>query len=103
MIDTGIVVTTYINSQSKYTRTMLCYTYTGNIMAKTGYEIRLNILEMARGHLMDGFHSELQKWSETRTRDDKGMIINSKDYPSFPKVSDILEKASELYKFVELQ
>lgn len=80
---------------------MLRYTYTGNTMAKTGYEIRLNILEMARGHLMDGFNSELHKWSETHMRDDKGMIIDSEDYPTFPKVSDILEKASELYKFVE--
>ena len=70
-------------------------------MAKNAYEIRLDVLQMAHSDEMMRF---IEKLNKHRTHDDKGNMIN----PStevidslFPKTSDIIERAEELYTFVE--
>lgn len=70
-------------------------------MAKNAYEIRLEVLQMAHSDENLRF---LEKLNNHRTYDAKGHTIN----PSvevidrlFPKTSDIIKRAEELYKFVE--
>ena len=71
-------------------------------MAKNAYEIRLDVLQMAHGDESMRF---IEKLNKHRTYDEKGNMIN----PStevidslFPKTSDIISRAEELYAFLEM-
>ena len=68
---------------------------------KNAYEIRTEILEMARGLITDDFHNQYQTWEMTAPRDNQGLIITTRHKPEFPSLESILETAEKMYKFVE--
>lgn len=68
---------------------------------KNAYEIRTEILEMARGLIIDDFQNKYQTWEMTVPRDDEGRIITTRHKPEFPSLESILETAEKIYKFVE--
>jgi hypothetical protein len=70
-------------------------------MAKNAYEIRLEVLLMAH---TDENMRFVEKLNNHRTYDAAGHMINPSEEvinSIFPKTSDIIKRAEELYKFVE--
>ena len=68
---------------------------------KNGYEIRTEILEMAKDIVGQEFSYKFQGWEMTATRDEKtGQIVNTVKMPEFPGLDKVLETAEKMYSFV---
>jgi hypothetical protein len=68
---------------------------------KSGYEIRADVLAMAKDLVAQDFHVKWQGWEMTAMRDDKtGQIITKVDMPSYPGLDQVLETAEKMYAFV---
>jgi hypothetical protein len=68
---------------------------------KNGYEIRTDILDMAKGLVSEEFHSKFQGWEMTAKRDEKsGQIVTTVGMPEFPGLDKVLETAEKMYAFV---
>jgi hypothetical protein len=68
---------------------------------KNGYEIRTDILAMAKDLVAQDFQVKFNGWEMTATRDEKtGQIVNKVDMPSFPGLDKVLETAEKMYAFV---
>jgi len=66
---------------------------------KNAYEIRLDVLQMAHNDAWGKFHSLNQKRFE-----DKNLSVEEYEQivsEGFPKTADIIERAEELYSFIE--
>ena len=69
---------------------------------KNGYEIRTDILGMAKSLVQDDFQAKFQGWEMTATRDEKtGQIVTKVDMPTFPGLDKVLETAEKMYAFVK--
>lgn len=67
---------------------------------KNAYEIRLDVLSMAHGDLLNKFQEKLNFY---RSFDETGKPIQPSEEiidKLFPKADDILKRAEELYSFV---
>lgn len=72
-------------------------------MPKNAYEIRLDVLSMAHGDMGMKFMEKLNCY---RVVDKNGNLVQPPEEvieKLFPKTSDIIARAEELYKFVESQ
>ena len=68
---------------------------------KNGYEIRTDILAMAKDMVSDEFHTKFQGWEMSAKRDEKsGQIITTVGMPEFPGLDKVLETAEKMYGFV---
>jgi hypothetical protein len=68
---------------------------------KNGYEIRTDILGMAKSLVQDDFQSKFAGWEMTATRDEKtGQIVTKVGMPEFPGLEKVLETAEKMYAFV---
>ena len=68
---------------------------------KNGYEIRTDILDMAKGLITEEYHSKFQGWEMSAKRDEKtNQIVTSVGMPTFPGLDKILETAEKMYGFV---
>jgi len=68
---------------------------------RNGYEIRTDILGMAKDMVTQDFQVKFQGWEITAERDVKtGQIVNKVDMPTFPGLDKILETAEKMYGFV---
>lgn len=68
---------------------------------KNGYEIRTEILAMAKDLVSQDFQVKFQGWEMTATRDEKtGQIVSRVEMPEFPGLDRILETAEKMYSFV---
>lgn len=68
---------------------------------KNGYEIRTDILAMAKDLVAQDFTVKFQGWEMTATRDEKtGQIVSKVDMPEFPGLDKVLETAEKMYSFV---
>ena len=68
---------------------------------KNGYEIRTDILDMAKSMVSEEFHAKFQGWEMTATRDEKtGQIVSKVEMPEFPGLDKVLETAEKMYAFV---
>ena len=68
---------------------------------KNGYEIRTDILGMAKDLISDDFHVKFSGWEMTAARDEKtGQIVTTVDMPSHPGLDKVLETAEKMYAFV---
>jgi len=69
--------------------------------SKNGYEIRTDILGMAKSLVQDDFQSKFAGWEMTATRDEKtGQIVSTVSMPQFPGLDKGLETAEKMYGFV---
>lgn len=69
---------------------------------KNGYEIRTDILSMAKDLAMNEFNYKWNGWEMSAERDPKsGQIVTKVDMPSFPGLDTILESAEKMYAFVQ--
>jgi hypothetical protein len=68
---------------------------------KNGYEIRTDILGMAKSLVQDDFSAKFQGWELTAVRDEKtGQIVSTVAMPTFPGLDKVLETAEKMYSFV---
>ena len=68
---------------------------------KNGYEIRADILGMAKEIVIEDFQVKFAGWQMTTMKDSTGQLVTSLDMPKFPGLDKILETAEKMYKFVE--
>ena len=67
---------------------------------KNGYEIRTDILAMAKDLVGQDFHYKYVGWEATVERDSEGKIVTKVNMPEFPGLDKILETAEKMYTFV---
>lgn len=68
---------------------------------KNGYEIRTDILAMAKDLVAQDFQVKFQGWEMTAERDEKtGQIVSTVKMPEFPGLDKVLETAEKMYAFV---
>lgn len=68
---------------------------------KTGYELRTDILGMAKDLVLDEYHTKFNGWQMTVKKDEKtGEIITTVDMPEFPGLDQVLATAEKMYSFV---
>jgi hypothetical protein len=68
---------------------------------KNGYEIRTDILAMAKDLVAQDFQVKFQGWEMTAERDSKtGQIVTKIGMPEFPGLDKVLETAEKMYAFV---
>jgi hypothetical protein len=69
--------------------------------ARNGYEIRSDILGMAKDLVETEYRVAFQGWEMRAERDGKtGQIVTSIEMPSFPGLDKVLETAEKMYQFV---
>jgi len=68
---------------------------------KNGYEIRTDILAMAKDMVQSEYSTKFQGWEMSATRDEKtGQIVTTVGMPEFPGLDKVLETAEKMYAFV---
>jgi hypothetical protein len=68
---------------------------------KNGYEIRTDILAMAKEQVENEFNVKFQGWSMTAQRDEKtGQLVTTVGMPEFPGLDKVIETAEKMYAFV---
>jgi hypothetical protein len=67
---------------------------------RNGYEIRTEILAMAKDMVSEDFHAKFQGWEVSAQRDDKGVVTTKVGMPEFPGLDKVLETAEKMYAFV---
>ena len=69
--------------------------------SKNGYEIRTDILGMAKSLVTEDFQVKFAGWQMTAEKDAKtGQIVNKIEMPEFPGLDKVLEAAEKMYAFV---
>lgn len=68
---------------------------------KNGYEIRTDILAMAKDVVMQDYQVKFAGWQMSAAKDEKsGQIVTQVGMPEFPGMEKILEAAEKFYGFV---
>jgi hypothetical protein len=68
---------------------------------KNGYEIRTEILEMAKDLVFSEYHAKYAGWEVSAARDEKtGQVTTKVDMPEFPGLEQVLATAEKMYNFV---
>ena len=68
---------------------------------KNGYEIRTDILAMAKDLVQSEYSMKFQGWEMSATRDEKtGQVVTQVGMPEFPGIEKVLEAAEKMYNFV---
>jgi hypothetical protein len=66
---------------------------------KNGYEIRADVLAMAKDVVMQDYQVKFAGWEMTSKKVD-GQVISTVAMPEFPGMDKILETAEKMYAFV---
>jgi hypothetical protein len=68
---------------------------------KNGYEIRTDILGMAKDLVETEYRVKFQGWEMSAERDEKtGQIVTKVGMPEFPGLDQVLATAEKMYNFV---
>lgn len=67
---------------------------------KNGYEIRSDVLAMAKDLVSQDFHYKYMGWEVTAERNEKNQVVTKVGMPEFPGVDKVLEAAEKMYAFV---
>jgi hypothetical protein len=68
---------------------------------KNGYEIRTDILAMAKDLVAQEYTYKFQGWEMSAKRDEKtGQIVTTVGMPEIPGLDKVLETAEKMYGFV---
>ena len=69
--------------------------------SKNGYEIRTEILKMAKDLVAEDYHAKWHGWEVSVDRDEKTGVVTTKvGMPEFPGLDKVLETAEKMYGFV---
>lgn len=68
---------------------------------KNGYEIRTDILGMAKDLVQSEYNIKFHGWEMSAERDQKtNQIVSTVAMPEFPGLDKVLETAEKMYSFV---
>ncbi len=68
---------------------------------KNGYEIRSDVLSMAKDLVEQEYKVKFSGWEMSATRDEKtNQIVTTVGMPEFPGLDKILETAEKMYGFI---
>jgi len=68
---------------------------------KNGYEIRTDILGMAKDVVMQDYQVKFAGWQMTAAKDEKtGQLVSTVAMPEYPGMEKIIEAAEKMYAFV---
>jgi hypothetical protein len=68
---------------------------------KNGYEIRADILAMAKDHVNNEFQVKFAGWQLSAAKDEKtGQLVTTVGMPEYPGMDKVLEAAEKFYSFV---
>ena len=68
---------------------------------KNGYEIRSDVLAMAKDTVLEEYHMKFKGWEMSVERDAKtGQVVSTVNMPEFPGMEKIMEAAEKFYGFV---
>ena len=68
---------------------------------KNGYEIRADVLALAKDAVMEEYHAKFHGWEISQKRDEKtGQLVTTVDMPQVPGLDKVLETAEKMYAFV---
>jgi hypothetical protein len=68
---------------------------------KNGYEIRTDILAMAKDLVQAEYSAKFAGWEMSAARDEKtGQIVTTVAMPDFPGLDHVLATAEKMYNFV---
>ena len=68
---------------------------------KNGYEIRADVLQMAKDHVQNEYRAKYAGWEVTAQRDEKtGQVVTTVSMPEYPGMEKVLEAAEKFYSFV---
>ena len=68
---------------------------------KNGYEIRTDILGMAKDVVMQDYQVKFAGWQMTAEKDAKtGQLVSTVAMPEYPGMDKIIEAAQKMYEFV---
>ena len=67
---------------------------------KNGYEIRTEILKMAKDLVAEEYHSKFHGWELSVTKDNQGNVTTKVGMPEFPGLDQVLATAEKMYSFV---
>ena len=68
---------------------------------KNGYEIRTDILAMAKDQVNNEFQVKFAGWQMSAQKDEKtGQIVTTVGMPEYPGMDKVLEAAEKMYAFV---
>ena len=68
---------------------------------KNGYEIRADILAMAKEHVNNEFQVKFAGWQMSAAKDEKtGQLVTTVGMPEYPGMDKVLEAAEKFYSFV---
>jgi hypothetical protein len=67
---------------------------------KNGYEIRADILGMAKEMVTEDFQAKFAGWSLTAGKDSQGQFVTQVGMPEFPGLEKVLDTAEKMYSFV---
>ena len=68
---------------------------------KNGYEIRSDVLAMAKDHVQNEYRAKYAGWEVTAQRDEKtNQVVTTVAMPEYPGMDKVLEAAEKFYGFV---
>lgn len=68
---------------------------------RNGYEIRTDVLEMAKDLVINEFQVKWQGWEMSAQKDEKtGQLLTTVNMPAFPGLDQVLDTAQKMYDFV---
>ena len=67
---------------------------------KNGYEIRTDILKMAKDLITEEYHSKFHGWELSVSKDAHGNLCTTVGMPPFPGLDQVLQTAEKMYAFV---
>ena len=69
--------------------------------SKNGYEIRTEVLDMAKSLVSEEFHAKWLGWEMSTAKDpNNGKLVTTVGMPQFPGLDKVLETAEKMYSFV---
>jgi len=70
-------------------------------VTKNGYQIRSEILHLAKDIVQQEYQVKFAGWEMSATKDEKtGQLVSTVSMPEFPGLDKILETAERMYSFV---
>jgi len=68
---------------------------------RNGYEIRTEVLDMAKAFTEFEYSMKFTGWEQTVTRDpETGEVVTTVEVPAVPGVDKVLENAEKFYEFI---
>jgi hypothetical protein len=68
---------------------------------KNGYEIRADVLALAKDQIQSEYSYKFNGWEMSAARDEKtGQIVTTVGMPEVPGIDKVLEAAEKMYAFV---